>query len=94
MLDLVSDIWGSQVIIEAFGVVLDDDFAFSLALVLSFDVLFFDVFVKKGFDEGVKLFLLVIACRAAGVYKNTRTHDSCENLGFLITVFIDIKNDE
>lgn len=60
MLHLMSDIGGSDVIVEAFGVILDDDFTLTLALVLPLYELLLNVIVSKGLNKGTELFLLVI----------------------------------
>lgn len=60
MLHLVPDIGGSDVIVEAFGVILDHDFALALALVLPLDELLLNVIVSEGLNKRTKLFLLVV----------------------------------
>lgn len=60
MLDLVPDIGGSDVVVEALGVILDHDFALALALVLPLDELLLDVVVAEGLHEGAELLLLVV----------------------------------
>lgn len=60
MLHLMSDIGGSDVIVEAFGVILDDDFTLALALVLPLDELLLDVIVSEGLHKGAELLLLVV----------------------------------
>lgn len=51
MLDLVSDIRCSDVVIEALGIVLDHDLTLTLALVLSLYELFLDVVVTEWLNE-------------------------------------------
>lgn len=62
MFDLVTDVGGCQIIVKSFGIVFYGNFTFSLALVLPFDVLFLQVFIKERFYKRVELFLLVVSC--------------------------------
>lgn len=94
MLDLVPDIGGSDVVVEAFGIVLDDDFALALALVLPLDELLFYVIVAEGLNEGAELLLLVVAGRAAGVHEDGWADDRSEHLGLLELALVDVEDDE
>jgi len=60
--DLVAYVGRSDVVVEALGVVLDDDFSFALALVLAFDKLLFDIVVSEGLHEGTELLFLIVSC--------------------------------
>ena len=94
MLDLVSDIGRSDVVVEALGIIFDDDLTLTLALVLALDELLFDVVVAEWLNEGAELLLLVITGRAAGVNEDGRADDCGEDLGFFELALVDVEDDE
>jgi hypothetical protein len=94
VLDLVSDIGRSDVVVEAFGVVLDDDLALALALVLPLDELLLNVVVSEGLHEGAELLLLVVPGRPAGVHEDGGGYDGSEDLGLLELALVDVEDDE
>ena len=55
------DVRGCDVVIEAFGVVVNDDLVLALAFVLSFYELLIDVVVTEGLNKRTELFLLIIS---------------------------------
>lgn len=61
MLDLVADIGGSDVVVEALWVVPYDDLALTLALVLPLYELFLDVVVSERLHERTEFLFLVVA---------------------------------
>jgi secreted protein with Ig-like and vWFA domain len=60
VLDLVTYIGSSDVIVEALGIVLYDYLTLALALVLPLYELFLDVIVSEGLDKGTEFLLLVV----------------------------------
>ena len=60
VLDLVTYIGSSDVIVEALGIVLYDYLTLTLALVLPLYELFLDVIVSEGLDKGTEFLLLVV----------------------------------
>ena len=59
--DLVPDVGGSDVVVESLRVVLYDDLALALALVLPLYEFLLDVIVAEGLHEGTEFLLLVVA---------------------------------
>ena len=60
MFDFVPDIGGGDVVVEALGVILYDDFALALALVLPLYKLLLDVVVPERFHKRTEFLLLVV----------------------------------
>ncbi len=59
--DLVADVGGRDVVVEALWVVPYDDLALTLALVLPLYELFLDVVVSERLHEGTEFLFLVVA---------------------------------
>lgn len=94
MFDLVADIGGSDVVVEAFWVVADDDFALTLALVLPLDELLLEGVVAEGLHEGAELLLLVVAGRTSRVDEDGGTDDGGQNLRLFELALVDVEDDE
>lgn len=93
MFHLVADVWRSYIVVEALRVVANHDLALTLALVLPFNELFFDVVVSEGLDERAEFFLLVVPGRPAGIHKDRRRDDGSEDLGLFELSLVDVKDD-
>jgi hypothetical protein len=93
MLHLVPDVRRSYVVIESLRVVLDNDLAFALALVLPLDELFLNVIVSEGLNKRTELLLLVVACRPPRVHEDRRTNHCRKHLRFLELALVYVKHD-
>lgn len=76
MLHFMPDIWRSDVVVEAFRVVLDDYLALALAFILPFDKLLLNVIVPKRLHKGTEFLLLVVSSRAARIHEDRGTDHS------------------
>ena len=61
MFDLVSDVRGSDVVVEALWIILDYNFTLAFTFVFSFDKLFLNVIIAKRLDERTEFLLLVVS---------------------------------
>lgn len=94
MLDLMSDIRRSDVVVKALGIVLDNDFALTLAFVLSLYEFLLDVIVTEWLYEGTELLLLVVAGGAPGVHEDGWADDRGQDFGFFEFSLVDVEDDE
>jgi hypothetical protein len=94
MLHLVSDIGGSDVIVEAFGVILDHDFALALALILPLYELLLNVVVSERLHKRAELLLLVVPGGPSRVDEDGGRDDCSEYFGLLEFSLVDVEDDE
>ena len=94
MFDFVADVGGGDVVVEALGVVFDDDFAFALALVFPLYKLLFDGVVPERLHERTELLLLVVSSRTSRVHEYRRTYHCRKHFRFLELPLVDVKHNQ
>ena len=94
MFDFVSDIWGSDVVVETLGVVTDYDLRLTFTFVLTFYELFLNGIVAERLHERTELFLLVVPGRTSRIHEDGRTQDGCQDLRLLELALVDVEDDQ
>jgi hypothetical protein len=65
MLNFVPNVRSSNIVVESFRIIFDNDLALTFTLIFSFDEFFLDIFIAKRFHKGAELFLLIISGRSS-----------------------------
>jgi hypothetical protein len=92
VLDLVADIGGGYVVVEALRVIADHDFALTLALVLPLDELLLDVIVAEWLHKRTEFLLLVVTRRTARVHEDRRRDDCSQHLRLFELALVDVQH--
>lgn len=94
MFYFMSNVWSSQIVVKSFRIIFYNNLTLSFAFIFSFDVLFFQIFIKERFYEWVEFLLLVVTSRPPRVNEDSWTEDCSENFGFLISILVDVEDNQ
>lgn len=90
----MSDVGGSQIVVETFRIILDFNFLLSSTFIFSFNELFLQLVGWEGLHKRIEFFLLVVSSRSPRIHKNLRADHSCQNLRFLGLILLNVDNNE
>lgn len=94
MFYFVPNIGGSDIIVEALGIVFYYYLALTFAFVFPLNEFLFDRIVTERLYERTEFLLLVVSCRSTRVHEDRRADDCCQNLRLFELSLVDVKHDK